>query len=147
LEVEKVAKLVKYRLKAVFRRRLLKLAKFLRTVKPERFDMGTWVGGDWDGKPDLSCGTRACAMGWATTIPEFRALGLRLGRRGTSAEGLPVFPVLKGERGSTWATCAEKIFGLNQGEASYLFIPGWGDTPNTPKAEARRIEHFANRKA
>ena len=53
----------------------------LRTVSQDQFDMNTWCGSaahPWEGKEDLSCGTVACALGHATTIPEFKALGLRL---------------------------------------------------------------------
>ncbi|MGH7749129.1 MAG: hypothetical protein ACREQ5_30855, partial [Candidatus Dormibacteria bacterium] len=59
--------------------RLLRLADFLENDVPaDRFDFAHWVGKDWAGAPDLSCGTSACALGWATTIPEFQALGLKL---------------------------------------------------------------------
>lgn len=52
-------------------RRLLVLADFLEKLPPERFDFSRWVGEKWGGKPDLSCGTTACGMGWATTaVPE-----------------------------------------------------------------------------
>lgn len=50
--------------------RLLRLAAFLDTLPPERFDYRTWVGKDWQGKADLSCGTTACALGWAMTLPD-----------------------------------------------------------------------------
>ena len=59
-------------------RRLLALANKLDTVPRKQFNICKWVGHDWKGKPDLSCGTVACAMGWATTMPLFRKLGLRL---------------------------------------------------------------------
>lgn len=58
--------------------RLLKLAKFLARLPPERFDYSRWVGADWKGKQDLSCGTSGCALGWASTMPAFRRLGLHL---------------------------------------------------------------------
>lgn len=48
--------------KQVSNNRLLKLAAFLDTVPPERFKYDTWAGEDWKGKPDLSCGTTACAL-------------------------------------------------------------------------------------
>jgi hypothetical protein len=63
---------------AIGNNRLIRLAKFLDTLPPERFDYGRFVGDGWEGKQDLSCGTTACALGWAATMPEFRALGLRL---------------------------------------------------------------------
>jgi hypothetical protein len=41
----------------------------------EHFDMETWGDG---GDDDMhQCGTAACALGWATTIPEIRKAGLR----------------------------------------------------------------------
>jgi len=57
---------------------LLELADLLDVLPDERFDYNTWVGDDWKGAEDLSCGTSACAAGWATTLPSFRARGLRL---------------------------------------------------------------------
>ena len=50
-------------------RRLLKLAKFLKTIPDEKFDIGIW-------KTERKCGTVCCAVGWATNIPEFNRLGL-----------------------------------------------------------------------
>lgn len=50
--------------------RLLKLADFLESVPPERFNLRRWA--DVGFSPD-NCGTAACAIGWATTIfPELR---------------------------------------------------------------------------
>lgn len=64
------------------RERVTTLRNYLRdTVVDDRFSLTTWVGSDnvpWQGKSDLSCGTSACAMGWAATIPSFQALGLSL---------------------------------------------------------------------
>lgn len=64
---------------ATGKRRLLKLADFLETADlPGSFDMGVWADNEKNGRP--ACGTRACAMGWATTIPSFRRAGLFLNR-------------------------------------------------------------------
>lgn len=64
------------------RYRMEKLRDHLRdNVADERFYLATWAGNSetpWEGKQDLSCGTSACAMGHAVTIPEFRADGLAL---------------------------------------------------------------------
>lgn len=57
-------------------RRLYLVVSKLEEVKPAQFDFSTWVGDDWKGLPDLSCGTTACGLGLATTIPEFQELGL-----------------------------------------------------------------------
>lgn len=113
-------------------RRLLKLAAFLRNLPRNRFDYTQFVGDDWEGAPDLSCGTTACAMGWATTMPEFRRLGLRLAAGG--------YPHIQG-RGSGIAA-AETLFALGFGDAMYLFVPGLGEHPATPKQVAAKIERF-----
>lgn len=57
---------------------LLELADFLDRLPEHRFDFGEWVGDDWQGNPNLSCGTTACAAGWSTTLPSFQKYGLRL---------------------------------------------------------------------
>lgn len=55
------------------RNRIKKLIAHLKdNVKDEAFDMLTWQN---------DCGTVACAMGHATTIPEFALLGLTVEKR------------------------------------------------------------------
>lgn len=62
--------------------RMTRLRNYLRdNVRDEKFNLGTWVGTvtkPWKGLQDLSCGTVACAMGHAASIPEFQAAGLSL---------------------------------------------------------------------
>ncbi len=101
------------------------LAALLDEIPPERFRYGHWAGQDWKGAADLSCGTTACALGWATTIPEF---GLQLCRDGSA-----VFVTTKGyvphETEDDFylsLLAAETAFGLTHDEARYLFIPGDG---------------------
>lgn len=107
--------------------RLLKLADFLETVPEGRFDFGHWAGEDWRGAQDLSCGTSACAMGWAPSIPEFAALGLRLARLEStniavtvrSAEAIGEFDLafdLSAEAG-------HHVFGLEMKDFVLLFTP------------------------
>jgi hypothetical protein len=93
--------------------RLLRLADFLDNLPAGRFDYNHWVGSDWQGDPDLSCGTTACAMGWATTIPEFRALGLKLDH----TRPTPYF----GEKFGSEA--AAEFFDISNEDAIYLFTP------------------------
>lgn len=106
----------------IYKRRLLKLADFLDKLPPERFNFRRWVGMDWKGRQNLSCGTTACAFGWATTMQVFRKLGLRLMRHPTMGFGLVH---LKGE--TDYERAAEKaaahVFGLNGDEFDYLFFP------------------------
>lgn len=61
--------------KAVFARRLNKLADYLETevaraVKEKRvkWDMREWAAGEKKPKKGLNCGTAACAAGYATVI-------------------------------------------------------------------------------
>ena len=57
-------------------RRLRKLQDRLREINPLLFYMGEWGFSEHNGKP--ACGTAACALGWATSIPSFRKQGLRM---------------------------------------------------------------------
>jgi hypothetical protein len=126
----------------VFKARLLKLADFLQTVKPSRFDMGSWVGEDWKGDLTLSCGTSACALGWATTIPSFRRLGLYLKRTGPDAWWPGGNIALRDPRtGRT--TCdgekvAAKVFGLDRYEVWDLFM-GEQMTPRKKSQQIRKL--------
>ncbi len=122
--------------------RLLKIAALLRTLPRKRFNYGEWVGEDWRGAPDLSCGTTACALGWATTIPSLRKAGLYLDQYGD--------PRLKGTRAANYTPpafdAAMKLFGISLDDAEFLFEPQ--DTPSgdeedaSPKYVASKIERF-----
>lgn len=114
----------------IYKRRLLKLANFLEKLPPERFGFATWVGYNWEGKANLSCGTTACALGWASTIPSFRKLGLRLFKINeyTVAGGgvVALKEATLADREQAWnATLAatNKIFGLNRIQTEWLFTP------------------------
>lgn len=123
---------------AVGNRRLLKLASFLRTLPRKRFDYRWWVGDDWQGGKDLSCGTTACALGWATVIPEFRKKGLKL-----EFDEWDAGKVRFGHREGLRA--AEAFFGIHFNEAASLFLPN-GDANATAKQVARKIERFVDRR-
>lgn len=102
---------------ATYNNRLLKLAKFLRELPPKRFNYGTWVGYGWLGRTDLSCGTTACALGWAFAMPEFNKLGFSLGydKYRNIAFTSPGFG------GKDWSDGAKELFGLSYRQAAYLF--------------------------
>jgi hypothetical protein len=115
--------------------RLLKLAEFLEKLPRKRFNYSTWFGRDWKGKPDLSCGTTACALGWAATMPNFKRLGLEPWFDYTSR--FHEFS-LHGHR-ANYIKIGDEIFGLTEDEAGYLFAydnEGWTPLPMSPHADA-----------
>jgi hypothetical protein len=116
----------------VARGRLLKLADRLETWPRKRFDFTTFVGMDWGGDPDLSCGAVACALGIATTMPIFRRLGLYLSPGGE---------LLTRNDKNPWY-----LLGLDYEQHKALFFPqesGLG-TDATPKQVARHIRKKVN---
>ncbi|WP_230684392.1 hypothetical protein, partial [Streptococcus pneumoniae] len=58
----------------VSKNRLNLLADFLDTLPRKKFDFSRFGNGDLRLEP--SCKAAGCALGWATTIPQFRRLGL-----------------------------------------------------------------------
>ena len=135
-------------------RRLMVLAEFLRTVPRKRFNLESWVDDEYPPVLDPEnpeCGSTACAVGWATTIPEFQALGLYL-----SVVNGVLFPVFGGWERLHAVVC---FFGLTIAEGEHLFfdssyshleemqgtkvvierieelIQKWEDTPETPETE------------
>lgn len=129
--------------------RLLKLAAFLKNLPRKRFDYTSWVGEGFKGAPDLSCGTTACALGWAATMPEFKRLGLYIKvEKGFDSDGLPEvygYPALKRER-CIEGDAGQVIFGLDSHEAYFLFHPMSGESNATPKYVARKIEAFVKQR-
>lgn len=119
--------------------RLVVLETKLRSIPESRFDISTWVGTKelpWGGAEDLSCGTVACALGWAATIPEFRELGLRLERReilGTQHAGLVAFEQEHG------FGAAGKFFDLSLKASLYIFSASNYALRPTPTQVADRI--------
>ena len=115
--------------------RLLTLAAFLDSLKPKQFNIGTW-------REDEDCGTVACAVGWATTIPEFQAAGLSWDER----YGTPRY------RRSMDFRSSELFFGLGHSDAVALFTNTWYRSRNPrpwyrsrnprPQTVARRIRQF-----
>lgn len=109
---------------ATGKKRLLKLADFLQTVKPKRFDMGFFATGDLH-----ECGTAGCALGWATMVPSFQKAGLYLD------DGMSVR--FKGSRVHDSFRVAEKFFDLTEREAENFFLRR--ENHETPKQVARNI--------
>ena len=117
-------------------RRLTTLADYMQALPKsanKHFDMGDWFShygehehGFQSGTPitrhDLTlCGTVACAIGWAATIPAFKRAGLIVDQQG----GLLLWP--------------GDFFDLNALEADHLFF---AFIIKTPKEWARRCRKF-----
>jgi len=133
------------------KRRLLALADKLEEVPRDRFNFSSWVGEDWGGKQDLSCGTTACALGWATTIPMLRKAGLYLRKsrsRFSKDRGEVVLKGLKRVKDGCDLNhisirSAAVVFGITTEDARDLFIPGFRFSANiTPKQLAKHIREF-----
>lgn len=134
------------------KRRLLKLARFLRTVPKEKFDIDSWYnhpfqhrkpnGPDYNyekisAKKFLShCGTTACAMGWAAVCMP------TIFRKDERDE------VICLESGAYQGMqAAQDGFGITYRESMHLFSEsGYYSVNPTPKVVARRIEQFVKRK-
>jgi len=126
--------------------RLLRLADFLeKKVAEEKFYMGTWAT-----KEDINtCGTSACAMGWATKIPEFAAEGLHLGKSDHPLGGGPIItPRYAGRAGFA---AASTFFDISDRAALWLFSDYEKDVDDghriereedTPYNAANRIREF-----
>ncbi len=85
----------------------------------------------------IECKTVGCALGWAATIPEFRAAGLKLHRMGGGLLSDCATPYYKGAVGFSAAT---EFFDLSRDQSGYLFDP----TAYGPKT-VTDIDYVANR--
>lgn len=128
--------------------RLLELADLLEHLPDNRFDYNHWVGDDWGDAQDLSCGTTACALGWAATIPKLRAVGLRLARYYQGGPGVVHLYDQDDRLLASGTGAAEEVFGITRREASWLFIPNfpapWDDGEHGPPSNASAIEVAAH---
>jgi len=107
---------------ATGKRRLLKLADFLETAElPGKFNLQTLSDEQKGGRP--ACGTQACALGWATTIPAFRDAGLHFNRFGLLR--------LAGHRSAlrfNWREVAAAFFKIPENDAADVFGCDGGPT-------------------
>jgi hypothetical protein len=130
--------------------RLEKLHAFLGTVKPKKFNFGSWAASK-SGTPDVNvCGTTACALGWAGTMPEFRKRGLRL--EWDTCDGVIEAEVRLPDTDDpteyfSGETAGAVFFGLSMREAYYLFIPNSDEAEDMPLSKyRRRLRGFIDRK-
>jgi hypothetical protein len=115
-------------MKYLQKKRLMMLAKHLRRIKPEAFDMLAWYKTPYTGS---ECGTAACVGGHACLMPAFKRLGLHLEK-----------PLIGYGRYPKYGThqdfiALQKFFGLNHFQSRYLFAPRQG---GSKEDAAHRIE-------
>jgi hypothetical protein len=126
--------------KAFHLKRLLRLADHLDTVKNEDFDLTTWH------RNRGSCGTVACAVGHACTIPSFRRAGLFLKPVDDYYHVSDAEPSLKG-CSSVMETLRE-FFGIDDTTIDQLFMPSAYEgcpTKVTPRRVAKQIRRMVDR--
>lgn len=102
------------------RARLATLAAHLETVPQHNFNMNAWcsLNGAKLRKgaiPKPTCNTRACAGGWACSIPEFNKAGLHLEDSYGNTE-----PAFKGSYG---AGALRRFFDLDIEQSDAVFMP------------------------
>ena len=121
--------------------RLKTLAAFLESFDAtkgakDEFNMGVWYEQYERGTP--GCGTAACALGWATTIPAFRDAGLYRDECGD-----PTFGFACG------LGAGANFFGLTAEQSSHLFWPySYGKNDDkSPRGVAARIRELLGAKA
>lgn len=132
-------------------RRLEKLAAYMDSLPEganEHFYMGAWYRHDGDPahapKPGtavqenhlMDCGTTACALGWATTIPEFQNAGLRMNAYVSTDGGVMGMPVF---RNHEEFDAAEKFFRIDGHDSAVLFAC---TSVRTPKQWARHCRAY-----
>jgi hypothetical protein len=106
----------------IYAGRLLTLSAYLEQLAPERFDFGTFVGPDWGGAQDLSCGCTACGMGHAVVLfgeeCDVEFIRTRFG----------AIPALKGTafmaHDEITAQAGAFMFNIAEDDFDHLFIPG-----------------------
>lgn len=121
-------------LQDITKERLLKLCDYMEALPAEadkHFRMRAYISHNGEGHRHeipsapsiddlLTCGTSACALGWACTMPEFRSLGLHIDPDGymPTVDGYNVvFPGLEAEYDDEGHTAWADLFeGYNKDE-------------------------------
>lgn len=133
------------------KQRILKLCDYLEKLPPSaarHFDMVEWFGhkkkhkhlrdGETVEQRHLSsCGTTACALGWASTMPYFRKLGLSMVYDSSVNGGAVVrFGAMQSAHGGVFDVIRE-AFDLQGDEAQVFFRDLPADTPQQWAINAR----------
>jgi hypothetical protein len=120
--------------------RLLKLAGFIKKVKPKLFDLYSIIGYESASGPDFeglkkqihTCGTTACAVGYVPVVFP----------RSYKYDKTSEIVCIKDATNDYWPSIG-KFFGLDKLEMDYLFqTTDYPYDNRGPKDVAKRIEHF-----
>lgn len=106
-----------------------------------RFDMEVWGRSDREDFP-VDCRTQACALGFATTIPEFSKAGLNANyfRDPRSEErGFALQPTYLG---NTNFAAASAFFDIRYDQALFLFDSSYYHQKTGSSAELAVVEHI-----
>ena len=123
--------------------RLLKVCEVLSKVPAKKFNLATWIDRDPDTCGRRTCGTVACAIGWAAQDPWFKKRGLRLNKYDE--------PVVHGfdNMGESPLDDISAFFDIEVSDVHYLFLsPYYRYFDKTTKYEViERIKKFVATKA
>lgn len=108
------------------------------------FDLEYWANGKLPESPTLDCGTSACAIGLASTLPDWKEAGFRLTER-TTGIFFPA-PIIDEEEMDGDFNVVALFLGIEGYDAEFLFSPteyekGEDDRVN-PHTVADRIQDF-----
>jgi hypothetical protein len=114
------------------KRLLLKLADLLEQVPEDKFDMQEWGHTDLPVGNTPRCITSACALGWATSIPE---CGLEIVVAYAGATRGVIRRI--GKPGVTDVDAAVLAFGISRDDAERLFVCGMSMSAKEKAAQIR----------
>ena len=123
-------------------KRLVTLADFLRGLGEKAFCIDSWFSpgfgdlidkGNANPESAADCGTTACALGWATTIQEFKAAGLSSVGVKQMSGYTPLVPTYDGLNG---IDAAMRFFDISESVARSFFLPSAFEAGDEALAEA-----------
>lgn len=118
------------------------LERALKALPPESgFNMRSWAKNKMPSNPDLTCGTSACAIGLACTLPAFKRKGFVLGRIVCTSETFSAEPIFENRDGYD---AVKNFFGITFDDALWLFCPDRYPRPFDVKKEEviERIRYY-----
>ncbi len=130
--------------------RLMKLAKFLRTVPAENFNFGhVLIGPNEKLTTKGDCGSSGCAIGWCPAV--FPKLVAWYPKGSFSYKVGPVGAGPYRTDGDYYSLVGEKLFKLTREESNTLFTPFYNNDLSSQSSASKVADHIeafvANRQA